>query len=293
MYRNRKSPHVVPRDPWQRGEAPRPGERRRGAGLRQGAYAATREDRGRGADDGDRQHAQRVLRRRSRARDGHPRPPSTRSLLDLQAAGCTTSFSLDEAGDDALPRQGVRLWGAGARTADVFEGVRVPTFVHLCFGYPGGMALQHQFAYPELLAELLRDPASAASRSRFALAAGFDPASSQSLSRPPSSCSSCANRPRRPRRRRQRRGGQGCAAGARASRPATPAAGARLRSDDHQPPRSPARNCRSWWRPRGRVAPGALDPAPLSAPPGRSALTPRRQARPVGKGLRSASSICR
>jgi len=32
----------------------------------------------------------------------------------------------------------------------------VPTFVHLCFGYPGGLALEHQFAYPELLDALLQ-----------------------------------------------------------------------------------------------------------------------------------------
>jgi len=31
----------------------------------------------------------------------------------------------------------------------------VPTFVHLCFGYPGGEALQHHFAYPGLIAALL------------------------------------------------------------------------------------------------------------------------------------------
>ena len=77
-----------------------------------------------------------------------------REPLDLQAAGCTTSFSSTE---PAMTRYHDKVFAYGARALDrSLEGVRVPTFVHLCFGYPGGMALQHQFAYPELLAELLR-----------------------------------------------------------------------------------------------------------------------------------------
>src|SRR5262249_38186339 len=35
------------------------------------------------------------------------------------------------------------------------EGVTVPTIVHLCYGYPGGAALQHHYTYPELLDRLM------------------------------------------------------------------------------------------------------------------------------------------
>jgi 5-methyltetrahydropteroyltriglutamate--homocysteine methyltransferase len=73
-------------------------------------------------------------------------------LLDLQAAGCDV-LQLDE---PAMTRYHHKVFSHGARALDrCLEGVRVPTFVHLCFGYPGGLSLQHQFAYPELLAALL------------------------------------------------------------------------------------------------------------------------------------------
>jgi 5-methyltetrahydropteroyltriglutamate--homocysteine methyltransferase len=73
-------------------------------------------------------------------------------LLDLQAAGCDV-LQLDE---PAMTRYHDKVFAYGARALDrCLEGVRVPTFVHLCFGYPGGLLLQHQFAYPELLAALL------------------------------------------------------------------------------------------------------------------------------------------
>jgi 5-methyltetrahydropteroyltriglutamate--homocysteine methyltransferase len=73
-------------------------------------------------------------------------------LLDLQAAGCDV-LQLDE---PAMTRYHDKVFAYGARALDrCLEGVRVPTFVHLCFGYPGGLSLQHQFAYPELLAALL------------------------------------------------------------------------------------------------------------------------------------------
>ena len=76
-------------------------------------------------------------------------------LLDLQAAGCDV-LQLDE---PAMTRYHDKVFAYGARALDrCLEGVRVPTFVHLCFGYPGGLALQHQFAYPELLEALLADP---------------------------------------------------------------------------------------------------------------------------------------
>jgi len=74
-------------------------------------------------------------------------------LLELQAAGCDV-LQLDE---PAMTRYHDKVFAYGARALDrCLEGVRVPTFVHLCFGYPGGLALQHQFAYPELLDALLK-----------------------------------------------------------------------------------------------------------------------------------------
>jgi len=73
-------------------------------------------------------------------------------LLDLQAAGCDV-LQLDE---PAMTRYHDKVFAYGARALDrCLEGVQVPTFVHLCFGYPGGLALQHQFAYPRLLAALM------------------------------------------------------------------------------------------------------------------------------------------
>jgi 5-methyltetrahydropteroyltriglutamate--homocysteine methyltransferase len=73
-------------------------------------------------------------------------------LLDLQAAGCDV-IQLDE---PAMTRYHEKTFAYGARALDrCLEGLRVPTFVHLCFGYPGGLSLQHQFAYPELLTALL------------------------------------------------------------------------------------------------------------------------------------------
>ncbi|HEY6259566.1 MAG TPA: 5-methyltetrahydropteroyltriglutamate--homocysteine methyltransferase [Xanthobacteraceae bacterium] len=74
-------------------------------------------------------------------------------LIDLQAAGCDM-LQLDE---PAMTRYHDKVFTYGARALDrCLEGVRVPTFVHLCFGYPGGLALQHQFAYPQLLEALLQ-----------------------------------------------------------------------------------------------------------------------------------------
>jgi 5-methyltetrahydropteroyltriglutamate--homocysteine methyltransferase len=36
------------------------------------------------------------------------------------------------------------------------DGVTMPSFVHLCYGYPGGLALQHHLTYPDVLEELMR-----------------------------------------------------------------------------------------------------------------------------------------
>jgi 5-methyltetrahydropteroyltriglutamate--homocysteine methyltransferase len=74
-------------------------------------------------------------------------------LLELQAAGCDV-LQIDE---PAMTRYHDKVFAYGARALDrCLEGVTVPTFVHLCFGYPGGLALQHQFAYPQLLDALMQ-----------------------------------------------------------------------------------------------------------------------------------------
>jgi len=74
-------------------------------------------------------------------------------LLDLQAAGCDM-FQLDE---PAMTRYHEKVHDYGARALDrCLDGVTVPTVVHLCYGYPGGAALQHHYTYPELLERLMQ-----------------------------------------------------------------------------------------------------------------------------------------
>jgi 5-methyltetrahydropteroyltriglutamate--homocysteine methyltransferase len=74
-------------------------------------------------------------------------------LLDLQAAGCDM-FQLDE---PAMTRYHEKVMAYGAKALDrCLEGVRVPTIVHLCYGYPGGAGLQHHYTYPELLDRLMQ-----------------------------------------------------------------------------------------------------------------------------------------
>ncbi len=74
-------------------------------------------------------------------------------LRELQAAGCDM-LQLDE---PAMTRYHDKVYAYGARALDrCLDGITVPTFVHLCFGYPGGGALQHEFAYPKLLDALLQ-----------------------------------------------------------------------------------------------------------------------------------------
>jgi 5-methyltetrahydropteroyltriglutamate--homocysteine methyltransferase len=74
-------------------------------------------------------------------------------LLDLQAAGCDM-FQLDE---PAMTRYHEKVMAYGARALDrCLEGVTAPTIVHLCYGYPGGAALQHHYTYPELLDRLMQ-----------------------------------------------------------------------------------------------------------------------------------------
>lgn len=73
-------------------------------------------------------------------------------LLDLQAAGCDV-LQIDE---PAMTRYHDKVAAYGVRALDrCLEGVTVPTIVHLCFGYPGGEARQHEFEYPALLALLM------------------------------------------------------------------------------------------------------------------------------------------
>jgi 5-methyltetrahydropteroyltriglutamate--homocysteine methyltransferase len=73
-------------------------------------------------------------------------------LIDLQGAGCDM-FQLDE---PAMTRYHEKVIDYGAQALDrCLEGVTVPTVVHLCYGYPGGAELQHQFTYPELLDRLM------------------------------------------------------------------------------------------------------------------------------------------
>lgn len=73
-------------------------------------------------------------------------------LLDLQAAGCDV-LQIDE---PAMTRYHDKVSAYGARALDrCLDGITVPTFVHLCYGYPGGDTPQHEHTYPELLDILL------------------------------------------------------------------------------------------------------------------------------------------
>lgn len=74
-------------------------------------------------------------------------------LIDLQAAGCDL-LQLDE---PAMTRYHEKVFDYGAAALDrCLDGVMVPVIVHLCYGYPGGAALQHQYTYPELLDRLMQ-----------------------------------------------------------------------------------------------------------------------------------------
>jgi len=74
-------------------------------------------------------------------------------LRDLQAAGCDV-LQIDE---PAMTRYHEKAFEYGARALDrCLEGIQVPTIVHLCYGYPGGVGQQHQYQYPELLQELMK-----------------------------------------------------------------------------------------------------------------------------------------
>jgi 5-methyltetrahydropteroyltriglutamate--homocysteine methyltransferase len=74
-------------------------------------------------------------------------------LRDLQAAGCD-ALQIDE---PAMTRYHEKVFAYGARALDrCLEGIETPTFVHLCYGYPGGANRQHEYEYPELLQALMK-----------------------------------------------------------------------------------------------------------------------------------------
>jgi 5-methyltetrahydropteroyltriglutamate--homocysteine methyltransferase len=74
-------------------------------------------------------------------------------LKDLQAAGCDV-LQIDE---PAMTRYHDQVFAYGAQALDrCLDGITIPTFVHLCYGYPGGQQQQHHIAYPELLDALMR-----------------------------------------------------------------------------------------------------------------------------------------
>ncbi len=73
-------------------------------------------------------------------------------LLDLQAAGCDV-IQIDE---PAMTRYHEKTADYGLRALKrCLQGITVPTFVHLCYGYPGTGGLQHEYEYPELLTMLM------------------------------------------------------------------------------------------------------------------------------------------
>jgi len=76
-------------------------------------------------------------------------------LLDLQAAGCDV-IQIDE---PAMTRYHEKAADYGVKALDrCLQGITVPTFVHLCYGYPGSGGLQYEYEYPELL-DMLMDTA--------------------------------------------------------------------------------------------------------------------------------------
>lgn len=93
-------------------------------------------------------------------------------LLDLQAAGAA-ALQIDE---PAMTRYHDKTAAFAAQALDrCLEGITVPTFVHLCYGYPGAMGpSQHFYEYPELLALLMETRISGFSL-EFARS-GYDPA---------------------------------------------------------------------------------------------------------------------
>ena len=74
-------------------------------------------------------------------------------MRDLQEAGCEV-LQIDE---PAMTRYHDKVRTYGAKALDrCLDGIAVPTIVHLCYGYPGGGALQHQYEYADLLPLLMQ-----------------------------------------------------------------------------------------------------------------------------------------
>jgi len=94
-------------------------------------------------------------------------------ILALQAAGCDV-VQIDE---PAMTRYHEKTAAYGARMLDrCLEGVTIPSFVHLCYGYPGGDrgGGQHEYTYPPLF-ELLLETRIGGISVEFARS-GYDPA---------------------------------------------------------------------------------------------------------------------
>jgi 5-methyltetrahydropteroyltriglutamate--homocysteine methyltransferase len=74
-------------------------------------------------------------------------------LRDLQGAGADV-LQIDE---PAMTRYHDKVRAYGAKALDrCLDGITVPTIVHLCYGYPGGGALQHEYKYEGLLPLLMQ-----------------------------------------------------------------------------------------------------------------------------------------
>lgn len=73
-------------------------------------------------------------------------------LLDLQEAGCAM-LQIDE---PAMTRYHEKAADYGVAALDrCLDGITIPSIVHLCYGYPGGSGLQHQYTYPALIEMLM------------------------------------------------------------------------------------------------------------------------------------------
>lgn len=74
-------------------------------------------------------------------------------LLEIQAAGCDV-IQIDE---PAMTRYHDKLRDYGSKALDrCLEGIKIPTLVHLCYGYPGTGIPQHEYEYTGVLPELMK-----------------------------------------------------------------------------------------------------------------------------------------